>query len=290
MSKNNGIAYKLQYLMLQRGVSAAELSLQTQVERSTLTKILNGSTTNPRIDTINSLVKYFGVDINEFINEDDYLSELKLSSPYTELKDILLHLMTINGITSLTLLTKYTGVAISILSEILNGKTLKPQITTLQQIANFFNISISQLTGIEKIPEYKTTTIIPSSQVLPIVLLTQTKDWLSGDLKNINAYSSASRHIVGKKSFAININDNNYSPDFFSNYTLIVDNEEKLAPNDFCVCEINNNTSIFECCEDNGSMLTLREAGKLECFDVNISDIKILGVVVQHVVNPRSKV
>ena len=287
MSKQNGIAYKLQYLMLQRGVSAAELSLQTQVERSTLTKILNGSTANPRIDTINSLAKYFEININDLINEDAYLSELKISLPYTELKDILLHLMTINGVTSLTLLTKYTGVATSILSDILNGKTLKPQITTLKQIANFFNISISQLIGIEKIPEYKTTTIIPSNQILPVVPLTQANDWIDGILNKISEYASASRHIIGRKSFAININDNKFSPDFFKNYTVIVDNEEKLTQNDFCVCEINSNVSIFECYKNDGLSLTLREAGKSDIFDINASEINMLGVIVQYIVNHR---
>jgi transcriptional regulator with XRE-family HTH domain len=110
---------KLKYLMLLSGVSSQELALATQIERSTLIKILNGSTARPRIDTIHSLAKYFNVDISELIDIHD--SDLKVPiSQAKELKSILANLMTINGINSATLLTKYTGISASMICDILN--------------------------------------------------------------------------------------------------------------------------------------------------------------------------
>lgn len=287
MSKTNRIAYKLQFLMLQHGISATDLSIHTQIERSTLTKILNGSTINPRIDTINSLAKYFNVNISELINEDNYLDELKLSSHHLGLENIILHLMTINGITTISLLSKYTGVSMSILSDILNKKTLNPHISTLQQIASFFNISVPELIGIERIPEYKTTAIIPSTQVLPVILLEQVNSWFQGEVKQVFEYATAFRKISGKKSFAINISNDQFAPDFFNNYTLIVDNEETPADTDFFIGKIQDKISLFECISIEGSILEIREAGSNDIFSIDTSEITLLGVIVQHVINSK---
>src|SRR5579863_2199767 len=93
-------ASKLHYLMLLSGVSQIELANQTKIERSTLTKILNGSTLKPKIDTVFTLAKYFNVDITELLdamNMSDTNIKLKQNYP---LSGVLKNLMDARNISN----------------------------------------------------------------------------------------------------------------------------------------------------------------------------------------------
>lgn len=275
---------KLKYLMLLAGVSAKELSIKTKIERSTLIKILNGSTTNPRLETIYSLAEYFKVDVKELVaanNENSSNAEPK------EIKDVLASLMAINGIPTISLLTKYTGVATSMLSEILNGNTQTPQMNTLQQLATFFNVSIPQLTGLDHLPKNKTVTVTPTKKVLPVILLEQAGDWLNGSLKNTEEYYNISKDVIGNKAYALNINDIRFFPDFNTNQTLVIDDEENFTSHDFAVCKVNNHISIYECLSVNDNTIKLREAGTGIPHTQKLDNIEMLGVIVQQVVNRK---
>nr|MBP9742718.1 helix-turn-helix domain-containing protein [Burkholderiales bacterium] len=46
------LANKLKYLMAQLEVTANDIALNTNIERSTLTRILNGTTTRPQLETV----------------------------------------------------------------------------------------------------------------------------------------------------------------------------------------------------------------------------------------------
>lgn len=278
---------KLKYLMLLSGISSKELALATQVERSTLIKILNGSTARPRIDTIHSLAKYFNVDVAELI--DTQHSGLKIPmSQSKELKSILANLMTVNGINSATLLTKYTGISASMICDILNGKTQHPHVSTLQRLAEFFNVTVPQLNGIDAIPVDKIAEITPLKKSLPLLSLEQVGGWVNGNGQDINKYINITRSVIGDKAYALNITNNKFMPDFTSNHTLIIDNNEKIAENNFVVCEFNNQISIFECSMLTDENATMREAGQFEYFTVELSKINIFGVVVQQVLNRKA--
>lgn len=277
---------KLKYLMLMECISSKDLSERTQIERSTLQKILNGSTTNPRIETVYTLAEYFKVDISELLITSNALSSSKNAST-PPIKDNLAKLMHLNGINSISLLTRYTGISTSILSEILSGNTKKPQINTLEQIANFFCITVPQLTGIDKLPNLKTISITPANRVIPIISLEQSYAWISGDIKSSLEYYNASREMAGSKAYAINIANNSFSPDFIENHTLIVDNGESIKEKDFIVCKITEKTSIYECLELDDDLMTYREAGSQKKHQTELSQIEVLGVVVEQVLSRR---
>lgn len=280
------LADKLKYLMIQAGVSSAELAFNTNIERSTLTKILNGTTTAPRIDTIHTLAKYFNVDINKLVDNDYEASFKFYTRTNMQLKDVLNGLMLTNGIATISLLNKYSGVPLSILSDILNGKTKQPQIKTLQQLAEFFNITVAQLSGIDPIPSYKTISVVPTRQVLPIFILTQVDEWIEGKLKIADAYLNCSRSIVGDKSYAIKILDKKYIPDFNANHTLVVDNQEEVRVNDFIIAKVGENVSIYECCKIKEDTFVLREAGNSsKPFIIQKNQVALYGVVVQQLLN-----
>ena len=272
--------------MLKAGVSQKDLAISTNIERSTLTKILNGTTCNPRLDTIYTLAKYFKVDVQELI-ESSHEPDLKIVIEQNkQVKDVLLALMKISDIANVSLLSKYTGIAISVLSEILNGNTLHPNIKTLQQLSTFFNITIPQLCGIEPVLGYQTAEVVTNNQMIPIIPLSNSDEWISGVFKKVNMYTPSTRKIAGKHSYAIKVEDDKFFPDFAGGHLLIIDNEATPAKNDFIVCKINDQTSIYECADlSKTSTITLKEAGKFDYIEVNRNQVNILGVVVQQALN-----
>lgn len=56
------IAENIKKLMALEGISPADLSVTTGVERSTLHRILDGSTKNPSIESIKSIIKHYSFD------------------------------------------------------------------------------------------------------------------------------------------------------------------------------------------------------------------------------------
>jgi len=278
------LAYKLKYLMLEAGVSPRELSLATNIDKSTLIKILSGVTTNPRVETIHTLAKYFKVGISELIDES-YTTEFAIKPSSSDLQNILKSLMQVNGVASLSLLHKYTGISLSILSDILTGKTKHPHMKTLQQLASFFNVTVTQLSGMEAIPKNKTASITTEKISIPVFDINHVEKWISGKLTEASAYSSTSRKIIGSKSYAIIITDNKLMPDFMNNQVLIIDNEGSITKNSFLVCKIENKTSIYECIDLVEDLITLRAAGQFECINTAPDQVNLLGVVVQQISN-----
>ncbi len=282
------LADKLNKLMARMEISANELSMSTNIERSTLTRILNGSTTHPRFETIYSLAKYFNIGIQE-LQDHSFESDLTIQPSGAicmnkEIKDVLSNLMIRTGILSISLLHKYTGIPFSVLSEILNGKTEKPNMKTLQSLSTFFNVSVAQMLGIDEIPSYKIAEIHPQKNVLPILKLSQIESWISGELKIAESYTNLIRPVIGDRSFSIIISDDRFEPDFMRNNLLIIDTQEAPRNNDFIISKLSAKISISEF-QKGDSAFFLREAGLSEYSKVD--DFSILGVVVQQIISRR---
>ncbi|WP_257828246.1 helix-turn-helix domain-containing protein [Burkholderia glumae] len=59
-------------LQQQAGVNDSELSRAVNLDRGTLSRLLSGETTDPRLSTISSLAKFFAVPISALFGEDTY--------------------------------------------------------------------------------------------------------------------------------------------------------------------------------------------------------------------------
>lgn len=57
--------------MNSEGITPAELSRQTEVDRAALHRILNGQTKNPSIDSMQSIAKYFSVSVEEITSDNE---------------------------------------------------------------------------------------------------------------------------------------------------------------------------------------------------------------------------
>lgn len=60
----------LAYLRAKTNISRYRLAKELNVNESLLRKIENGSSKNPRIDTVLKISLYFGVSIDDFVNKD----------------------------------------------------------------------------------------------------------------------------------------------------------------------------------------------------------------------------
>ncbi len=158
---------------------------------------------------------------------------------------------------------------------------------TVQVLANFFNLSVAQLMGLEEIPPYKIAEINPAKNALPILEISQTEQWLSGELKIIKSYLNLTRQLIGNKSFSVIVPDARFDPEFTKNNLLIIDDEAKPKTKDFIIGKFNKNkTSIYEFTDQNG--VFIREAGKYEIIHImNMKQLNIFGVVIQQIINRK---
>ena len=124
---------KLLDLMSIFNVSESKLASSINLDQTTLNKILNNKTTNPRVETVKSLSKYFNVDINELVNDNEGDSDVDGDSE--SFATILKKLIILNNNPSISSIAKEAGVSKSIISNILNNKTTKPNVTTLKSKA-----------------------------------------------------------------------------------------------------------------------------------------------------------
>lgn len=277
------LAEKLYYLMLQSGVSQIVLSEQTKIERTTLTRILNGTTEQPKLETIISLANFFKVDISEFLDDNINLQ------PSVSIQIVLRELMRLNNIPNSFALSKQTNLPRSAISGILSGKTQKPKIKTLQVLSEFFKITILQLCGVDKIygVQELNTAVISESHLVPILEIDEIKDWITNpkSLPNVT-FINVNGENISNLAYAIKIKDNKYFPDIMLNNILIADKEVTPSNNDLVICELNNRTvSIFEQISVNSNIIKYREAGTKTLIEIPLLDVVVLGVIIQKIIN-----
>jgi SOS-response transcriptional repressor LexA len=65
------ISEKLTKLMSSEGITAAELSRKTEIDRTVLHRILNGQTKNPSIESMQSIAKHFSVNVEEITSDNE---------------------------------------------------------------------------------------------------------------------------------------------------------------------------------------------------------------------------
>lgn len=280
------LASKLHYLMLLKGTSQLELANQTKIERSTLTKILNGSTTKPTVETLFTLAKYFNVEVTELFElMNTNTTDSNHSKKYL-LSERLNILMKIKNIDTVQHLGKIINIPTHIITDILNGKTTNPKMKTLQNIANYFNISIPQLCGIDPLPiNYETSSISLSQISVPVININQISQFLTNGKINNVSYIKVNLDKTSNKYFAIEILNNKFFPDILSGTVLIFCTNTLPKKNDLLVISMNKLPIIYKLLGIENNKYVLKQAGNTNKIIINNSDIKVYGVVVQQIIN-----
>ncbi len=74
------IATRLNYFMELHGINGADLARQTNIQPSTINKILNSKIVDPRISTIQTLADFFEVTTENFLKETSKIQEQESTS------------------------------------------------------------------------------------------------------------------------------------------------------------------------------------------------------------------
>jgi len=176
-----------------------------------------------------------------------------------QLNDNIKRLMAENSIDELTL-AKETGVAVSTLNRLKNAADINPTIKSLEPIAQFFNISVSELIGQASSDSIYRT----NNKFIPLIAITEAALWINE---------------MGL-SFAIKIGSSTYEPLIPMNSIVLMHN---TAPNgdDFVLVKLHTDPKpVFKKLLLEGSKPFLKSiiAGDHSIINLKSEDL-ILGVV-----------
>lgn len=142
-------------------------------------------------------------------------------------------------------LARRTGVSQQIINRILSGENKNPKIATLNPLASYFMVSISQLIGDEVFNQATLSTVHHGWREIPIIdyellakaplheLMMLSKEKLLVDVKASN------------KVFAIKMYDDSMEPKFSKGTLLIFVSNKKPANGDFALFMLPNDKIIF---------------------------------------------
>lgn len=267
-------------------MTTQDLAQEIDIDRSTLTRIINGTTTNPHSETVYTIAKYFNINVDYLLNSEYSQSlsvNVKDSLTNNKIKDILANLLNSAGVNMITI-QKHTGIPKSVLSEILSGKTEKPAMKTLEKLANYFGISVPQLVGINVIPSGEIISITPDQATLALIELNMVNLWFSEQNFDGIRYINFQLPGLSSKAFAVKICDRQYSPDFELGETVVVEPAQSPDDFDFIVYAIDDSIHIGEIeILDDGYII--RRAGQLKHFHVSFDNIRIYGVIIKRTFN-----
>lgn len=75
-------------MLKEKNFSIAEISEKTGISKSTLHDLENGTTSNPRIETIDKICKGLNISVDEFLYGNQYGKLLSISREIMKLDDI----------------------------------------------------------------------------------------------------------------------------------------------------------------------------------------------------------
>ncbi len=117
-----------------------------------------------------------------------------------------------------------------VISRILTGKTINPQVETLRPIAEFFGVTIDQLIGESSLQADKTYGIAISMRrlLVPLIEWKHVPYWLQIKDNYKGSGTVDVKTNISPESYALVIDTHHYEPRFGIGSTIIVD--PKLAP------------------------------------------------------------
>lgn len=284
---------KLEELIAKAKITPTELSRLSKIQQTTISRLLTGNTNKPHPDTLDSLARFFKVKPDFFFEQDnkekiDSSNHKKESFvKFNNTKDVLEFVMKKNGIINSLMLHKNTGIPLTNLNRIIKGETENASLKTLQQLAQYFNLSLPQMRGQEEIALDKIKETSPMQKMIPIFTLDELPEWFENTSQKIIAqnFIPTMKKIYGDKAFAISIPSYDFLPEFKKDDILIFDSKLKIIDNDIIAAKIPKKKEVsFYLYKD----LTLKEVGKKDLFEFDSDKTIVYGVAVQEIRNLRN--
>lgn len=149
---------------------------------------------------------------------------------HTQLANNLKTLMTNKNIGT-SALARATNIGQSVIFRILSGETNNPKIETLRPIANYFEVSISQLVG-EQPLNLPTT---PNINFVPLITLQQAPHWRDATTAPEISQYAITDAPISTEAFAIKTADSTMLPRFPIGATLIIDPNLNASDGNFVI-------------------------------------------------------
>jgi SOS-response transcriptional repressor LexA len=167
------------------------------------------------------------------------------STAQPNIHEILGRLMFQRGIRT-TDLARRTNVPQPTLSRIMSGTTANPHQSSLEAIANFFQLTVDQLKGLQPIPWLDPITPEAAGwKKIPLLTWEQATKWTEGkcDLSDNELLFSDAK--VGNRAYALTVKDASMEPQFSKDTLLIIDPDKKPKDRSYIVAILKNYPEIL---------------------------------------------
>lgn len=185
-------------------------------------------------------------------------------------------------------LSRRTGVAQPIIHRMLDGNNKNPKIATLNPIAKYFQVTISQLIGDEHLSHIHaiTSTEHKGWSSLPLITWKDALHWheIMNNYKALSKYPMVFTDFnVTQKAFGLEVKDSSMEPKFSKGTILIIEPEKQPKDRDFVIVNLNNHPeAIFKQVLIDGVNHHLRSLSTEINNNIIISSSdKYIGIVVQ---------
>ena len=165
----------------------------------------------------------------------------------TDLCENLDYLMKIHGHMTVSELSRHTKLPQPTLHHLLSGSTKRPRRQTLQVIANFFAVNVSELLGQAPLPSVLPSAIKDNLNVHPVPILSweQLAKWPNALSPKQKVKDVLIVRNVGPKAFAVIMPDQSMAPLFPQGTQLIFDPDQTIKDRDCIMVYIGAQAKVF---------------------------------------------
>ena len=177
-------------------------------------------------------------------------------------------------------LSEQTGIAVSTLNSLKRGEG-NPTLSTLLSLANFFNISLSDLAE----NSLSGNKVKDSSQFeIPLLEITEIGNYFDHKLENISTIADDLQNEDAAFCFAIKINNNSLAPIFDKGTTFILATNKRPQDGDIVLVQFGNNLPCFRRIFIEGNSYFFKSISDLVNTKAIVSsDFLIRGVVLKAI-------
>ena len=266
----------LEKFITKEKVNVTNISKRTGISVSTLCRILSGEIKNPSSSTIEQLSMVFKIPVNKLINEEIIINEEE-NINHKSIKDRLQYLMKKSRV-NIDTLVGMTNLSHGAIRSIMLGETKKPNLETCTKLADFFSITVKQLKCEENLDLEEDL-----YKDIPIININNIKNWITtNNDKFIDSFKSFLLKSK-KKSFAMEISNDDYIFEFEIGDLLIFEETNELGIGKFAA-EINNIPNLYQI-YSNEKLIKYRLIGSTNKMTTEIENVSIYGKLLEVKVN-----
>lgn len=281
---------KINELMLLKGISnEAQLATCVGISQSTLNRLLAGRTENPNQEVLKKIARFFDVEVDALLIEKEIVNLYILEKEryHHSPSEVLRYLMQDIGDISEGELSRRTGIPQPTIHRILSGKTPNPRLDSVKPLADFFNVSIDQMLARNSLPKDRIpgtfVTDIVKQKSIPVLTWEEVINWpdiLKRPEFKLNRSWIMSDLQVDSLSFAFQINDVHFAPEFKKGTWLIIDPTRPMQEGLFLIASHLGQTIIGQITTDSNDEFVLFGVcpGSIE---IPLNQCRCFGVIVE---------